>query len=150
MSSSADFFGITSKSGYVYMYSCSVGACINSTCTTGYEGFLCASCSTGFFTSLKSNVYNGATCNACADQKYKILEVSITFLLGLFIISGLVWVKIKSISSKVKTRVLSVDSQPQNVSSTPSNGETKTSLKSNSSIIQRMLLSHLQLLAILG
>ena len=111
-------------------------SCPNSTvagCNDGHEGFLCATCSTGFY---RDSGNPKTPCSACVTTIFRYIEVGLTMLVMLVVARYVVHKSLKQ--SKVLKQL---------IASTGLVGDNK---KIQHGVVQRLALSHLQVISLVG
>ena len=109
---------------------CNYNSSSNSVCREGYRGYLCSNCDEGYYDS--NSLRDATKCEVCPSSKAGELVVIFGIMgavaVGCLIISFLVYLKLN--------RNLNVDK--------------KKKVKKVTSVLQRLVLSHLQILSIIG
>jgi hypothetical protein len=114
--------------GTIHSMKClSKAACNGSACNPGYEGFLCATCSINY--QSPNSIQSTPLCLSC-DETFStnMIQLGIAFVVGILLLAILIKMKF------VKSR----------------NIMKNESTSSNISVIQRVFLSHLQVIGIIG
>ena len=131
-----DYYSVPAGTSSIASLPCLIpGACRNSTCSSGYRGFLCNSCEEGYFKTTLSSV------EACVSCVVNIVRTSLElcgFLtIGTCIVSYIISVKLRKVYSIIGSAI------------SPSTVEGRMLVSNTFGILQRVFLNHLQLLSII-
>ncbi len=117
---------------------CPPNACVNGTCNeaAGFTGFLCSQCEDSFYRS--SKLISEAECSLCSSTSNPSLDVFVLICLGCVVLTYLVYGKTRSIKRMVSRHTLTGDDLA-------GQGNSR-----NTAVVQRLLLSQLQVISIVG
>jgi hypothetical protein len=127
----------------VYTAQCPPDACVNSSCAVGFEGFLCSTCSAGYYHMGEAK--DEAECKTCEpsfgkdwlNQGSTVMSIAV----GLMMIGYQIWLSIKTpppdLEEKAKDEATKMD-------------EKLDAMETRDGVVTKVVVNYLQVLSIVG